>query len=464
MSGICRYTLLAAAVVSLAGTTAHAWVSIPAEQEGQNRSIALFANGDLVTTSAYRRFYPDVDMAVVRVDGLTGDVVWLRDLSTSAADETSQVAVDFAGDVVTVNLGTATVIKLDGSTGEVRWQTPLSGSARTFAVDPTGDVVVGGTIGLPPDDDEIVTKVSGASGAVLWTQVLPATTVATVTIDGHGDILLSSIDRREGYWFTSVLRRLAGADGSPLWENRLPISFHEEERPVAAMLHGGGEFVVALHHAFRNDEGLRPGATPSNWWSVVSADTTSGTVLWRTDIAGPANGPYINRPAGLATAADGTIYACGVLSTPSGASNVGFAVVALDGSGGAERWRYLLNGGGIYSSAANGVAVAPDGSVVATGRTSKKGANNMYATSLRPHDGHPNWGTAINLTRNPPSGEGTALVVDPSGAIGIAGSLYEPFASAFPAVVKLAPNGTSFGVLSLGITPRPVRVEVRESF
>jgi hypothetical protein len=36
------------------------------------------------------------------------------------------------------------------------------------------------------------------------------------------------------------------------------------------------------------------------------------------------------------------------------------------------------------------------------------------------------------------------------------GTASVPFGGIFPATVKLAPNGTSFGAVSLGVTPRPV--------
>ena len=102
--------------------------------------------------------------------------------------------------------------------------------------------------------------------------------------------------------------------------------------------------------------------------------------------------------------------------------------------------------------------MAPDGSVIAAGLTSlkKDNAAHVFVTSLRPRDGHALWETTLDISTFLPGNGRPGLAVDPSGGISVIGTASVPFGGNFPATAKLAPDGTSFGVVSLGVTPRPV--------
>src|SRR5262249_58692728 len=94
------------------------------------------------------------------------------------------------------------------------------------------------------------------------------------------------------------------------------------------------------------------------WWTVVSAEASTGVTRWMTTI--PSDMAGYDTPRALALADDGTVYAAGSLT--DGRSSRGFAVVAIDGGSGAELWRQSLRGASSYSySIATGGAAAPGG-------------------------------------------------------------------------------------------------------
>jgi outer membrane protein assembly factor BamB len=440
-------------------STARAWVSTQNARRGEGIAVALFANGDLATASVYVDGSP-ADMGVARVDGATGAVVWRSDFGTAGADSPLGIAIDRDGNVVTVNSSSPGVIKLDGATGQPLWQIPVPGTVYAFAVDTFGDVVVGGSVLSGPLNQEIVTKYSGASGAMLWTALPFGSYVRSLATDAHGDVFVASVVTGPDGSRRTVLRALTGSGGISLWDLALPVSLPVLEDPADIEIGGDGRLFALLQDTVRSgsDEGFRQGdRVDASWWTVVSADAATGSPLWRTEIHAPSRSTFGVSAVSLAAGPNGDVYACGGLGTPQNNSILSFAVVALDPATGEERWRHILGGPLGFFGFAKDVAVAPDGSVIAAGLISSKktDASHLFVTSLQPRDGHAIWETTLELsTRPPPSGR-PGLAVDPSGGISVMGTAYVPLSN-FPATAKLAPDGTSFGVVSLAITPRPV--------
>jgi outer membrane protein assembly factor BamB len=446
-------TLHVAAILigTLLSGAARAWISAPAERLGYGDSIGRFANGDLVTTERYMDVYPDpADLGIVRLAGGTGEVLWRHVVSTPGSDATPKAAVDRDG----------TVIKLDGADGSELWNVPVAGpqSVSAFGVDAFGNVVTGGTVSY---DVCTFAKLSGSDGHVIWSIVRSGRAVRDIVVDPSGDVLAASM--AGGVFYYTLVSRISGTDGHLIWDIELPHAEPVLEQPTAAALDGSGRLVVAGNATVYNGSPeltIQPDSD-INWWTVASVDAATGQLLWRTELHGKNRGNPWNSVLGLAVASDGTVYPCGSFGTASGASIYGLAVAAVDGATGAERWRYLLgNGGGsLRSSLCNGVAVSPDGSIVAAGRISGKRDNlsNMLITSLRPLDGHAIWEKTITLAPTA-GGEGLALTIDEFGRIGVAGYLQQISVGNVPAVVKLNANGTSFSAASIGMRAQaPIR-------
>jgi hypothetical protein len=108
--------------------------------------------------------------------------------------------VDAAGDVIATGalrsaLGSyeAAVVKLAGASGAELWRNVRgtagrsgSGSAERAAVDPGGDVVVTGHLGLGTNLDLGVWKLAGGDGAIRWLRELDAGSNEDTSTAGGG--------------------------------------------------------------------------------------------------------------------------------------------------------------------------------------------------------------------------------------------------------------------------------------
>jgi hypothetical protein len=436
-----RIASVVAAVVLVSGV-ARAWVSIPAERLGVGESIAAFANGDWVMVATFYDSRPDqADNAIVRIDGATGGVVWLCELDVADADDSRQVAIDSAGNVVLFNFFKGVVWKIDGATGEVLWQNDIGEYAQrgAFALDAHDDVLVGGAVSAGPGSitHDLVVKLTGASGATLWRVEGTGFDVTALSVGAEGDAFVISGDNPGSTIGPTTVRRLSGNDGHAIWTTSLLPEGFTYVQIRDARLDGFGRFIVLISSTTRDGE--------DRFWELRSLDAASGDLAWRTTIQGSSHEESFDsdRPIALAVSAGGTIYAVGTLGSPALQEN--FALVAIDAAAGGERWRYVLPKRGLVSSVARAVAVEPDGSPVVTGQTvGKKSDTAMFVCRLRPSDGQPLWETTVNASPSYALGEGVAVGVDRNGNIGVVGTLGNPPFDVRAAIAKLLPNGVSF--------------------
>jgi outer membrane protein assembly factor BamB len=435
-----RIALVISAV--LVGGAARAWVSIPAERFGVGESIAAFANGDWVATATFYDSLPDrADNALMRIDGATGGVVWLSELNVADADDSRQVAIDSAGNVVTFNFPKGIVWKLDGATGQVLWQTDIGALAQRgeFALDAHDDVLVGGAIsaGTGSITHDLVVKLASASGATLWLAEGTGFDVQALSVGAEGDAFAVSGDDPGTTAGPLTVRRLSGVDGHTIWEASLPPEGFTTLLVRGARLDGFGRFIVLISSHMRDGT--------DSFWEMRSLDAASGDLAWRTTVQGTSHDESFesDSPSALVVSAGGKIYAVGTLGLPALQEN--FAVVALDAASGDERWRHVVPKRGMVSGVARAVAIEPDGSPVVTGQTVDKRSNNgLFVCRLRPSDGQSIWETTVNLSSPYELGDGVAVALDASGNIGVAGLLGHPPYDVKAAFVKLLPNGVSF--------------------
>ena len=207
------------------------------------------------------------EFSVFKLDGTTGQVLWnyvqttahTGPLGTPAA---RGVALDGSDDVIAVGSiqGTASsqfsAVKLSGLMGTEIWRqtltpgAPGSAAASTVALEPNGDVIVGGGLENYPQDHQIATvaKFAGADGTILWTRQLPQTFsvnrfVYTLAVNTSGRIFAGHPD--DALWIVTAVDPL---DGSVIWSKNSSLvcdPFYYRGAPLAARTLSNGDVVVA---------------------------------------------------------------------------------------------------------------------------------------------------------------------------------------------------------------------------
>jgi outer membrane protein assembly factor BamB len=185
------------------------------------------------------------DFAVVRIDTTTGAEVWRTELdgdgtgSGDDKDEAFAVAVDSAGGVYAAGYFTSgqadedfAVAKLDAATGDEVWRVAIDGSsfdrALSLVLDGTGGVIAAGQIVGASRENFAVVKLSAASGAEIWRQVIDGSEAfdddraVDVAVDSSGDVY--AVGRLVTGADNGVVVRLSGASGAEIWRSSIPAT------------------------------------------------------------------------------------------------------------------------------------------------------------------------------------------------------------------------------------------------
>lgn len=191
-------TLLSVWALALLTPGAGAWTNILRGASRAN-AVAIDAAGDVISVG-----HPDFE--VVKISGETGEVKWR--FSTRISNIPSDVAVDASGDVF-VGSTNGTVFKLSGGDGTHVWNRPGCGAHITL--DRNGDVVTAGfVIGLFN-----VCKLSGSTGEEVW-HYRREGLANGVAVDPSGNVAVAGYSNKN---FAVV--KLRGSDGLELWEREL---------------------------------------------------------------------------------------------------------------------------------------------------------------------------------------------------------------------------------------------------
>jgi outer membrane protein assembly factor BamB len=294
----------------------------------------------------------ETDVLVARLAGDDGHESWRRLLRGRAARpivaEARAVAVDPAGDVlvggalqntdVQGDYGSLTVAKLDGADGTERWRFSLPGPlhADVLAVDSHGDAVAAGFVSGAPLYPTAITpaavavvKLAGATGAPLWRRDLDvAWDTKSVAFDASGDVFLAV--RTAGLTDTNfAVIKLAGTTGEPIWLARESGIRGEAFR----VLVDPSDAVYAAGTA--SDSEYESG----NIFTVVRLDVATGQHLWTYQVRGKRGGSLAKT---LLLDSSGTLIAGGY-ATGLGTCTDGLAI-GLEPATGARLWSRTVDG------------------------------------------------------------------------------------------------------------------------
>ena len=390
-------------------------------------------------------------------------------------DAALAVAFDAKRDVVAAGVtlvggdtGSATVVKL-ARNGRLLWKTLVAGdgsASQTVAVDAAGDVVVGGLEGGIDESYRghfTVTKLAGATGAVLWRHAEPESADGVAHVDAAGDVVLSARTESVFDEGTFTCAKLAGGDGAERWR------VADCGRIVAG--DAAGDVVVTRSATTRK---LR-GATGAVVWeqtaltvtprfgaldgagdvllvtasTLLELDGTTGALHWQVvdpTLLGPAAGI-------LALAVDpvGDVLLAGASALVPAIGN-DFLVVKRSGSDGGERWRRTFTGDVPAIEMARAVAVDRRGDVTATGDVrDARGFPQCLVVRLDGRSGKTRWIRGLRGI----AGKCFAVALDPIGNFALGGGFDPPDAQLFATSAKFV---VARGVGWSGQGLRPVRV------
>ena len=278
-------TLLGATVISismLAPGAVSAWQArVDPGSHGLPRfsgvpALAVDAAGDIVAVAKVTReeilsipLFKSETMAVKLSP--YGNEIWRVTLTDVAADS---MALDPAGDVILGGLlleeGHSVVdgltLKLDGQSGMEKWRSV--GAGFGVAVDVEGDVFCG--IYEPHSVPGGVWKLSGATGERVWSALMPAS-VFRIGLASAGTVVAAGPDDPRG-WRGATLRAFSTATGALLWERYLA---QEQHLRVIRGNDTGGVITLSSKY-FTND--FRTAVQVRN----LAAD--SGQDLWQVEL------------------------------------------------------------------------------------------------------------------------------------------------------------------------------------
>ena len=328
-------------------------------------ATVLHASGDIFV-SGFGSDNEDDDLrgTLIRLEGRTGRELW-----RFALDSPRRIVLGPQGNPIAAGGGDR-VAKHSAFTGFPLWQANLVGSYRAAAVDPSGDVIVVGSLAADVDGQPVcgqelaVAKVSGMGGGELWRWTLEKSepgcqSAKAVAVDGSGDVIAvggPSSTRPSGD-FTVV--KLSGSAGTELWTVEIDGTGSGNDVAHSVVVDATGDVIAAGH---LTNSGTRRDLT------VIKLSGASGGEVWRAEIDGSASGDDSWwRGTSVTLDGFGDVIAAGTLQNVE--TNWDFGVVKLDGTTGSELWRAAIDGGSSYRSIDAALSVTADssGDVIASG-------------------------------------------------------------------------------------------------
>lgn len=308
------------------------------------RSVVLDPSRNVITAGDTLNLRRYSDFTVIKFDGVSGTELWRQVITGSdkGGSEATEVAADARGDVLAVGFITNSetgndfaVVKLDGLSGTVLWTKTISGMdsplfdmAHAVTVDLAGDVIAAGYLAnILTDDDFTVIKLDGTSGAERWRKVINGTAngaddrALAVTADVEGNVVAAGHIRNTETLDDFTVIKLEGVSGAELWRQMINGDANGEDWAGTVSVDVTGDVVAA---------GATKNKLTGTDFTVVRFDGASGKELWRKVINGTAN----DVDAADAVATDSAGNAVAVGRTRNAGTGDDFTVVKLTASEG----------------------------------------------------------------------------------------------------------------------------------
>jgi uncharacterized delta-60 repeat protein len=363
------------------------------------QSVAVDHQGNVVAAGFTENSGTFQDFTVAKFDR-DGALLWQRELNgtaTNSLDQAFSVVVDNQGNVVaageTENTGTSrdfTVAKFDRN-GTLLWRQDLNGTANgldqafSVVVDNKGNVVaVGETENTGTSHDFTVAKFD-RNGTLLWRQELNGTAngrdeAFSVAVDHQGNVLTAGLIENTGMSVDFTVAKF-GRDGTLLWRQELNGTANGSDVAVSVTVDNQGN---ALAAGFIENPG-------TSFDFTVAKFDRDGTLLWRRELAGTASG--FDVATSVAVNHQGNVVAAGF--TENTGTSVDFTVAKFDRDG-TLLWQRDLNGTANGSDVAESLAVDTQGNVVASGRTFHSDTFDDFTVAKFDRDGTLLWQQDLN--------------------------------------------------------------------
>ena len=284
--------------------------------------LAVTAGSDVIVAGELTGSGGDRDFGVVELSGATGAELWRYTLDGAATDDidvAGDVAIMPEGDVVAAgSVGAypdtdAVVVRLDATTGTVVWQSILAGpggetdTATAVAVNPAGDVVVGGTSSEAAGQVvALVRLLDGDTGAELWRSIDATPGVVSsrvepqaLRLDSLGGVAFLGARRMMSSSYQPFIRKVEGDTGAMVWEVARGARRLDIDASDAVVLAGDDPpFLLAADD-----------------FSVTLLDGATGAQVWRSTLEG---GDGQDSVYDLALDTTGAALVAGSVSHPDG--------------------------------------------------------------------------------------------------------------------------------------------------
>jgi uncharacterized delta-60 repeat protein len=436
-------------------------------QDAQDAGVSVAADpfGNVILAGAVDHAGGGYDFVVVKLAALDGSEMWRYTLpdgtAPSSKDAPHAVTVTPTGDVVAVGRAQYAdtkhdfvVVKLDGATGMEAWP-PVrindaavngSDSASSVALDPAGDIVAAGyvqTATAPVRLSFTVVKIAGTDGAILWNKRPADGTGASnqaqaVAVDASGDVFAGGFTANGTNLDLRVVK-LSGMTGDPVWPAPFDVTGPGEDMATAIALDPMGNLFVT-------------GTTATDASSsdpdivIAKVNGADGTLLWPSLVTRGGSGTEApeDQANGLAVDAGGNVLVAGSLVNASAdGDTTELAVLKLRGDG-SEVWTKTVSGTAIPNFRSQGTAIATDlaGNAVVVGTLDNADTGStLIALDLDAVTGEERWRVTVDGDAGGNDDEGTALALDSSGNVVVAGRREVAAGRQFVAL-RLACNGT----------------------
>lgn len=316
-------------------------------------SIALAPSGDAVAAGAIDNGGTGIDLAVVKLGGATGEVLWQREIPGVGDQEEAglDVVVDAAGDAyVAGELDLYfSVVKFSGADGSEIWRAEIDGSNTTFripqlaqslALDASGNVIAAGHVNnAGTARDFAVVKLDAATGAELWRLTLDGgdgspDIAYDVAVDASNDVIAAGKLELLGSDDDFTVVKIDGATGVEIWRYRYDGTESFDDVAFAVAINSAGDIAAG---------GVIDNTATREDFAVVKLAGATGDELWRREIDGGGGGKVSYEQANvIAFDSADDVVAVGELENIAAAQDL--ATVKLSGADGSILWRTEING------------------------------------------------------------------------------------------------------------------------